>query len=131
MTPADIKSPGSVSIPCSQTGERSGERRGSTVESSGEPTQRVGQLVVIAGSAGAFEAVKSILRSLPQDFTVPVVMVLHRGGDKNSSRVPWDNLPVPTWCRLSRAADWKLGTSTSRHRHLQRPDQPRRDGITV
>jgi two-component system chemotaxis response regulator CheB len=39
-------------------------------------------LVVVGGSAGAIEALPTILSGLPRSFAAPVVVVLHRAGDQ-------------------------------------------------
>jgi two-component system chemotaxis response regulator CheB len=41
------------------------------------------ELVVIGGSAGGLEALVAIVRSLPDELTVPIVVVLHLGPQKS------------------------------------------------
>ena len=43
-----------------------------------EHLSRKYKVIVIGGSAGSFQGITKILSSLPKDFSLPIVMALHR-----------------------------------------------------
>lgn len=45
-------------------------------------------LIVIGGSMGAIAALKAITRRLPQDFPIPILLVLHRSADSRPGILP-------------------------------------------
>src|SRR4051812_7116061 len=44
-------------------------------------------IIVIGGSLGAQEALKTLLNTIPEDFAAPIFVVLHIGA--HSSQLPW------------------------------------------
>ncbi|MEO5911260.1 MAG: chemotaxis protein CheB [Pelobium sp.] len=43
------------------------------------------ELIILAGSAGSFKIIFEIIRKLPKQFQIPVLVVIHRGKEKNNN----------------------------------------------
>ena len=42
------------------------------------------ELIILGGSAGSFQVIFGIIKKLPANFDVPILVVIHRGKDKNT-----------------------------------------------